>query len=59
MTRPLAQHFGPSGKPKRAFASQADAARFLNRHAAAAGTRVYLCDFCGHWHLASPARKEN
>lgn len=52
--RPLAQHFGPSGKPKRAFPSQEAAALFLLRKGAAAGTQVYRCDFCDRWHIASP-----
>lgn len=42
------QHRLKSGRPKRAFATKAEAERFR-----LPGVQIYLCAACRHWHLGT------
>ncbi|MBA2545759.1 MAG: hypothetical protein H0V15_02680 [Solirubrobacterales bacterium] len=46
--RIVGSHFNPSGKPKRAYASESDARREAGRF----GMTFYRCDVCNKFHLA-------
>ncbi|MEI2701374.1 MAG: hypothetical protein V9E83_03115 [Baekduia sp.] len=48
--RLLGEHFGPDGRPKRAYDTWVMASAF----AAEYGLVAYECTVCGKWHLASP-----
>lgn len=52
--RLLGEHFGPDGRPKRAY----DTWVMANAFAAEYGLVAYECTFCGKWHLASPEREK-
>lgn len=53
-------HGRRQGRPKRAFASQADAEQFAaeNHGARADGCRAYRCSFCGQWHNSAPRGRQ-
>lgn len=52
-TRPLAQHFNAEGKPKKSFPTRGTAERWVSAHPGVT-VEVYLCDFCGKYHLGRP-----
>jgi hypothetical protein len=55
VTRLVAEHFGPRGVPKRAFASQAEAGEFRRSREGLRQKRVYRCGVCNLWHLGKPS----
>lgn len=51
MTRLVAEHFGPRGKPKRAFDTLAAASEFRRNTNGTKRKRIYRCGVCGAFHL--------
>lgn len=52
MTRLLAEHFRPDGKPKTAYPTQTEAQRAAHAY----GKRwAYRCGFCGKFHIGGIA----
>ena len=47
MTRLLAEHFRPDGKPKQSYRTEAEAKRAAYAH----NRDHYRCRFCGGWHI--------
>jgi hypothetical protein len=57
MTRLVAEHFNPDGRPKRSFAYAFDCAKYLEDKDWVGLFGYYRCKFCGHWHLTSRKNK--
>lgn len=53
--RILGSHFNPQGKPKRGYASEAEARQEADRF----GLSYYRCDVCNKFHLASKRGSES
>ena len=47
MTRFIAEHFRPDGKPKKAYRTEIEAALAADD----CGKDYYVCAFCGHFHI--------